>query len=114
MRLRGPASRAPETGRDDEAGDASEEHSDHEDCGDKHRDGPGDDEAEASIAVDRIHDVLPVKMMQSLQGNSLALESHAATIIRNEKTAKIEDRDGVLQPVPDEGGREQMRSVILK
>ena len=58
--LHGPASRAPETGRDDEAGDASEEHSDDKDCGEKHRDGPGDDEAEASIAVDPIHDVPPV------------------------------------------------------
>ena len=46
--LQGPSSRAPETSCDDEAGDAPEEHSDGEDCGDKHRHGPGDDEAEAS------------------------------------------------------------------
>ena len=85
MHLQGPASRAPETGRDDEAGDASEEHSGDEDCGDKHRDGPGDDKAEASIAVDPIHEVQPVKMMQALQGNIEALQNHAATIIRNEK-----------------------------
>ena len=57
VHLQGPASRAPETSRDDEAGDASEEHSDDEDCGDKHRDGPGDDEAEASIAVSPTNDV---------------------------------------------------------
>ena len=55
--------------------------------------------------MDPIHDVKPVKMMQALQGNIDALQMHAATIIRNEKTAKIEDRHGVLQPVPDEGGR---------
>jgi len=63
--------------------------------------------------VDPIHDVKPVKMMQALQGNIDALQMHAATIIRNEKTAKIEDRHGVLQPVPDEGGRQCMQSLIL-
>ena len=113
VRLQGPASRAPETGRDDEAGDASEEHSDCSDHEDTHRDALEDDVAEASIAVDPIHDVKPVKMMQALQGNIEALQMHAATIIRNEKTAKIADKEGVLQPVTDEGGRQCMQSLIL-
>ena len=49
--------------------------------------------------------------MQALQGNIEALQNHAATIIRNEKTAKIEDEDGVLQPVPDEGGRQRAQAL---
>ena len=52
-------------------------------------------------------------MMQALQGNIEALQNHAATIIRNEKTAMIEDQDGVIQPVPDEGGRQCMQALIL-
>ena len=52
-------------------------------------------------------------MMQALQGTIEALNMHAATILRNEKRAQIETRDGVLQPVPDEGGRECMQSLIL-
>ena len=103
MRLKGPADRAPETGRDDEAGERSEEHSDSEDSEDKLHDVPGDSAAEASIAVDPIHDVKPVKMMQALQGTLEALNTHAATILRNEKKAQIATKDGVLQPVPDEG-----------
>ena len=86
VHLQGSVLRGPETDRDDEAGDTSEEHSDDEDCEDKHRDGPEDDEAEASNAADPIHDVQPVKMMQALQGNIEALQNHAATIVRNEKT----------------------------
>jgi hypothetical protein len=119
VRLQGPASRAPETSRDDEAGDASEEHSDGEDCeehsGDReeHGDAPGDDAAEASIAVDPTLAVKPVQLMRSLQGQVSALHAHAKTIVLNEKTAKIEDRDGVLQPVPDEGGRQSMQSLVL-
>ena len=114
VQLRGPAARAPEIGRDEEAGDASEEHSDDEDCGDKHREDPGSWlVAEASIAVDPTHDFKPVKMMQALQGNIEALQKHAANIIRNEQTAKIEDRDGVLQPVLDEGGRQCMQALVL-
>ena len=52
-------------------------------------------------------------MMPALQSNIDALRNHAATIIRNEKTAKIEDRDGALQPVRDEGGRQCMQALIL-
>ena len=46
-------------------------------------------------------------------GRLEALESHADRIIRNEKTAKVKDKDGVLQPVVDEGGRQVMQSLIL-
>ena len=52
-------------------------------------------------------------MMQALQGNIEALQNHAATIIRNEKTAKIEDRDDILQFGPDAGGRQCMQALIL-
>ena len=87
VRLQGPASRAPETGRDDEAGEMSEEHSGCE--GEEQRPAhvPTDDAAEVSIAVDPIHGIKPVKMVQALPGNIHALNQHAATILRNEKRA---------------------------
>ena len=63
--------------------------------------------------MDPTHEVEPVKMMQALQGNIEALQHHAATIIRNENTANIEDRGSVLQPAPDAGGRQSMQALIL-
>ena len=51
--------------------------------------------------------------MQALQGNIQALQDHDVTIIHNEQTANIEDRGGVLQPVPDEGGRQCMQGLIM-
>ena len=63
--------------------------------------------------MDPIHDVKPAKMLQALRGNIEALQTHAATIIRNEKAAKIADKNGVLQPVTDAGGRECMQRLIL-
>ena len=63
--------------------------------------------------MDPIHDVKPAKMLQAPRGNTEALQTHAATIIRNEKAAKIEDKNGVLQPVTDAGGRECMQRLIL-
>ena len=57
--------------------------------------------------------VKPVKMMQALRANIEALQSHAATILRNEKTARVQSKDGALQPVVDEGGREHMQALIL-
>ena len=121
-RLQGPASRAPEVGKNDEAGDVSEEGSESDpDAKNEHDDhahvrlaeGAQCDVAEASIAVDPAADVKPVKMMQALQGNIEALQAHAEKIMRNEKTAKIEDKDGVLQPVVDEGGRQCMQAFVL-
>ena len=60
--------------------------------------------AENTVAVDPIHDVAPVRLMQALQGSINALQSQAARIIKNEKTPTVVDNDGVLQPVVDEGG----------
>jgi hypothetical protein len=42
-----------------------------------------------------------------------ALHTNAEKIVRNEKTAKVKGKDGALQPVADEGGREHMQSLIL-
>ena len=69
--------------------------------------------AEASIAVDPIHEAQPVKMMKALQNSTGALNVYATRILRNER-AQIQSKDSDLQPVPDEGGREQMRSLILQ
>ena len=71
------------------------------------------DVPELSIAVDPVHDVKPVKMMQALRANIQALQNHAATILRNERTARVQSKDGSLQPVADEGGREHMQALIL-
>ena len=51
--------------------------------------------------------------MQALKAQLQALESNAEKIIRNEKTAMVKDKDGVLQPVADAGGRQHMQSLIL-
>ena len=42
-----------------------------------------------------------------------ALQTHAGKVIRNEKKAMVKGKDGALQPVTDEGGREHMQSLIL-
>ena len=69
VRLRGPVSRAPKRGRDEEAGDESEEDSECDDCEENAGNFECDDAAEASIALDPIHDVKPVKMTQALQSS---------------------------------------------
>ena len=113
-RLLGPSSRAPEIGRDDEAGDASDDScSNASGSSDAHMREREEDTPEASIAVDPVHELRPVKMLQALQGNITVLEAHARTVIRQEQTARIEDENGVMQPVRDEGGRQHMESLIL-
>ena len=101
IQMSGPASRAPEQGKDDEAG----EDSDRSECADEdNRDAgaaqPGMDYvhtnvAESTIALDPQHDVAPVRMMQALQGTIEALSGQAAQITKNERKAQIADNDGV-------------------
>ena len=67
--------------------------------------------SEASIAVDPFHEVIPVKMMQALQAIIEALQAHAAKIVKHEKGAKVQDKDGALQPVADGGGRQCLQSL---
>ena len=43
-------------------------------------------------------------MMRALQANIASVQSQAAEISRTEKEAKVQDNDGALQPVVDEGG----------
>ena len=69
--------------------------------------------AESTIALDPLHDVAPVRMMQALQGTIDAVTKHAAEIARNERTEKVADKNGVLQPVADEGGRHVFKSMVL-
>jgi hypothetical protein len=79
VRLKGPANRAPELGKNDEAGDESEDTSekDDDDAGTANVDvDPHLDVAEVSIAVDPIHHVRPVQLMQALTANIAALQSH--------------------------------------
>ena len=52
-------------------------------------------------------------MMQALQGTIDAVTKHAAQIARNERTGTVADKDGILQPVADEGGRHVFKSMVL-
>ena len=54
--------------------------------------------------MDPVQDVKPVQMMRALQANIASVQRQAAEISRNEKEAKVQDSDGALQPVVDEGG----------
>ena len=118
IRMSGPASRAPELSKDDEAG----EESDRSDSADDEDQRVGaaqpdvecayDNVAESTIALDPLHDVAPVRMMQALRGTIEAVSAHAAQIAQNERKAQITDNDGVLQPVADEGGRHLMKSMV--
>jgi len=67
----------------------------------------------SSIAVDPVHHLQPVQMMQALQGQIELMHEQAAKIAKNELQGKVADADGVLQPVADEGGRYQMRNIVL-
>ena len=69
--------------------------------------------AETTVAVDPVHDVGPVRMLQALQGTLQALQEQAARIAQNETTPTVADGNGDLQPVPDEGGRHTMRTMVL-
>ena len=117
VRLLGPASRAPEVGRDDEAGEESEEEQEADTDGES-AEQPDlaylhENVAETTVAVDSQHHVGPVRMMQALQGRLQVLQEQAATIAKNETTPTVADSSGALQPVPDEGGRHTMRSMVL-
>ena len=41
------------------------------------------------------------------------MHKQPAAIAKNELRGKVADADGVLQPVADEGGRYQMRNIVL-
>ena len=114
----GPASRAPELGKDEVAGEGSDRSDDDGDDEDVDAaqldtDYVHDNVAESTIALDPVHDVAPVRMMQALQGTIEAVSAHAMQIQKNETNAQIADHNGVLQPVVDEGGRHRMKSLVL-
>ena len=69
--------------------------------------------AETTIAVDPVHEVGPVAMMQALQGTLGAIQKQAASIAKNEKTPMVADSSGTLQTVGDEGGRHVLKSMVL-
>ena len=117
VRLLGPASRAPEVGKEEEAGEDSEEEQEADSDGEP-PEKPDlaylhENVAETTVAVDPVHHVGPVRMMQALQGTLQAVQQQAARIAQNEKTPTVADSSGALQPVPDEGGRHTMRSMVL-
>ena len=51
--------------------------------------------------------------MQALKAHMGAVQTHAGKISRNEKMARVKGKDGALQAVADEGGRQHMQSLIL-
>ena len=101
--------RAPELSTIEEAGENSE--SDAEDDQDalpaESSEEPTDSIAENTVPVDPMSDCAPMTLMQALQGTLHALQSQAASIIKNEKTPTVDDNNGVLQPVAHEGGGTQ-------
>ena len=119
--LSGPASRAPEHGPEADVGEASENDSE---ISDSASDATEDacqpcladanaNVATACIAVDPVHDLAPVKMMQALQGQVQVLHDQAEKIAKTENTARVCDKDGVFQPVSDEGGRHEYKNIVL-
>jgi hypothetical protein len=114
MRLDGPASKAPEKGIvHDDGQTSSEDDTECEEGNNAAEDASFTAGAESSIAVDSVYEIKPVRQMQALKAQLDSLHRNAEKIIRNEKTARIKGKDGKLQPVPDEGGRENMQSLIL-
>ena len=113
MRLDGPASKAPESGKIDDSGHTSSEDTECAETDNDPENAALTIGAEASIAVDSVHEIKPVRAMQALKAQLEALEVNAEKIIRNEKTSRVRDKDGVFQPVADEGGRQHMQSIIL-
>ena len=113
MRLDGPASKAPDSGKVDDSGQTSSEETEGEESNDDPENTSSATGAEASIAVDSMHDIKPVRAMQALKAQIEAMQTHAEKIIRNEKMARVKGHDGVLQPVADEGGRQHMQALIL-
>ena len=65
------------------------------------------------MALDPVHDVATVKMMQALQGTIETLQTHAVQIAKQKKRITIEDTNGVLQPVVDAGGRHNVNSLVF-
>ena len=133
VQLRGPASRAPEHGLNDDAGEGSEDASSDssskastecpdtkgtpaaslpDSCAASLEDLDGDI-ATSSIAVDPVHHLQPVQMMQALQGKIEAMHEQAATIAKRESQGRVANDEGVLVAVADEGGRHQMCNVVL-
>ena len=121
VQLTGPASRAAESAAFEEAGEESE---------------PGEEEvareeqegvesaqlslqevnanvATASIAVDPSSDPKDTQMLQVLKAQISELERQAKTVFQRERQARVENSDGVLEPVEDAGGRQRLREVVL-
>ena len=68
---------------------------------------------ERTVALDPVHDVAPVKMMQALQGIIPTLQTHAAQLAKNEKIIPIDDNNGVFESVVVEGGRHIVNSLVF-
>jgi hypothetical protein len=52
--------------------------------------------AEATVAVDPVHHVAPVRAMQAPQARIQAVQDHAAQIARNEAKKIVADNEGAL------------------
>jgi hypothetical protein len=74
VRLDGPASRAPEISRNEEAAEESDSDPEEADAIQNAAAEAHFEVEEASIAVDPVHDANPVKLMQALQANLSALQ----------------------------------------
>ena len=110
-RLLGPASRAPEISKYEEADEATDASDSHDDkdapvsargaCqpADGQDAGPdaaatGEGIAEASIAIDPTHHLKPAKMMQALRAQLDAVQAHAAKVWRDSEAAPYHTHPG--------------------
>ena len=110
-RLLGPASRAPEISKYEEADEATDASDSHDDkdapvsargaCqpADGQDAGPdaaatGEDIAEASIAIDPTHHLEPAKMVQALRAQLDAVQAHAAKVWRDSEAAPYHTHPG--------------------
>ena len=69
--------------------------------------------AVSTVAVDPVHDVAPVKLMQALAAKLTAVQEQAEQNANNERKSRIGGNDGALEPVADKGGRRSSQSLVL-
>ena len=119
VQLSGPASRVPERPRHEDAGEGSESS-----CEDERAVEPvgaqelslqemTENVATASIAVDPSQDPDGAQLFEAMKAKMSEMERQALIIAKRESVARIEDNDGLLQPVADEGGRQLLREIVL-
>ena len=117
--LEGPASKAADLGKDEDAGEESEPGDSEGDSANEKRPDRAETDylhesvASATVALDPVQQFAPVRSMQAIQARIDAAAKRAKVIARNETAAKVADNEGLMQTVADEGGRDHMKPLVL-